>query len=284
MTDRDTLTYLLSERARRPGLADTLDLHIAILEARAGFDVRDAQGGMRAEDAPARLARGEPLVRADDLIIDWNAFARLSQTICRIAARYRPNDADAFAELAAQFSAPARVEQLTRDYFRDTQHESRNTQEASISKSLISPSLSPSPISLFVLNNALHPFLAATARQLQPMLNDETWYRAYCPVCGGEPDFAALEKENGTRRLLCARCDGEWAFGRSACPFCGEDAPGKLGYYPGTEGVYRLYTCGNCRRYLKTIDLREIARDANLAAERVLTIAMDAAAREAGYC
>lgn len=67
------------------------------------------------------------------------------------------------------------------------------------------------------------------------------------------------------------------------CPFCNEDAPGKLGYFPSADGAYRLYTCGNCKHYLKTIDLRELARAVNLPAERVLTIGMDTAAQSAGY-
>jgi len=109
------------------------------------------------------------------------------------------------------------------------------------------------------------------------------WYRAHCPICGGAPDFAALEKESGTRRLLCARCDFEWTFHRARCPFCNEDVPGKLGYFPSPDGIYRLYTCENCKRYLKTIDRRELAREVHLPAERVLTIAMDVAAQQAGY-
>jgi hypothetical protein len=36
-------------------------------------------------------------------------------------------------------------------------------------------------------------------------------------------------------------------------------------------------------RYLKTIDLREVERDVLLPVERILTVAMDAAARAEGY-
>ncbi len=269
MTDNDTLTYLKSERTRRPELADALDLHIAILEARAGFKMRDAGYGLRAEDARARLERSEPILRAEDLALDWNAFARLFQTICRIAARYRPDDAAAFAAIAREAESPARAQELARENVAGARHASPDTPHASLVT--------------FVLNNALHPFLAASARQLSSRVDDAAWYRGYCPICGGEPDFAALEKEGGARRLLCSRCDHVWTFHRARCPFCGEDAPGKLGYYPGKDGAYRLYACENCKRYLKTIDLRELARAANLPAERVLTIGMDAAAHEAGY-
>jgi len=263
LTDQETLLVLKTERARHPELGDTLDLHIAILEARTAVEIRDWRFEIGDQEARARLARGEPILRADELALDGEALARLFGTICRIAAKYHPEDADAFAELASQ---PSAVEETARNYLTATGHASRITHHATLAN--------------FVVNNVLHPFLAAYARALKPLVDDAAWYRAYCPICGGEPDFAALEKESGARRLLCARCDAEWTFHRALCPFCGEE---RLGYYPGSEGAYRLYTCGNCRRYLKTIDLRELAREVNLAAERVLTIGMDVTAREAGY-
>jgi len=274
LSDNETLTYLKAERARRPELAETLDLHIAILEARAAVSVTPPP--LLADDAGARLARGEPLLHPADLPFDWEVGTRLFQTICTLAAQYRPDEADAFAELAREFASPARLPELARDYLASTPYATRNTHEAPTPHR-------HSPLLTFALNNALHPFLAACARAWRPLVDDGMWYRAHCPICGGAPDFAALEKESGARRLLCARCDFEWTFHRARCPFCNEEAPGKLGYFPSPDGVYRLYTCENCKRYLKTIDRRELAREVHLPAERVLTIAMDVAAQQAGY-
>ena len=255
LTGQKTIANLKSERARRPELAETLDLHIAILKARSS--VRPSaifQAG--AEQARTRRERGEPLLRVNELDLDWDAFARLFQNICHIAARHRPDHAAALAAIAQLVTPPPRAQELARSY-------------------LASRIPHPASMVTFVLNNALHPFLGAYAREYQALMDDATWYRAYCPVCGGEPDFAALEKESGTRRLLCSRCDFEWSFHRSVCPFCGED--GKQGYYADHANGYRLYTCANCNRYVKTIDLREMAREVHLAAERVLTIQMDVA-------
>jgi FdhE protein len=95
--------------------------------------------------------------------------------------------------------------------------------------------------------------------------------------------MAALEKDNGRRRLLCSRCDSEWTFRRLGCPFCPNEDPAQLGYYPGDDNIYRLNVCERCRRYLKTIDLREAAGERCLPAERILTVGMDLAAKEAGY-
>ncbi|MGC8779847.1 MAG: formate dehydrogenase accessory protein FdhE, partial [Anaerolineae bacterium] len=133
------------------------------------------------------------------------------------------------------------------------------------------------------LNHALHPVLAAYADAWLPLVREEAWYRTWCPICGGAADFAALLPGGGARRLLCARCDAEWIAPRGACPFCGESAAGKIGYFPSADGGYRLYTCESCKRYLKTIDLREFARPVHLPVERVLTVGMDVAAQQAGY-
>ena len=57
----------------------------------------------------------------------------------------------------------------------------------------------------------------------------------------------------------------------------------KVVYYPSEDMVYRLYVCHGCQRYLKTIDLREAKHVILLPAERVTTVAMDAAAQQEGY-
>ena len=95
--------------------------------------------------------------------------------------------------------------------------------------------------------------------------------------------MAALERQAGRRRLICSQCDSEWAFRRLGCPFCGSEDPGQLSYYPTEDNIYRLTVCEQCRRYLKTIDLREAAGERYLTAERILTVSMDVAAEEAGY-
>jgi len=114
-------------------------------------------------------------------------------------------------------------------------------------------------------------------------VDQQRWRRGYCPVCGGAPDFATLEAEAGARHLLCSRCNSQWLYHRLGCPFCETTDHTKLVYYPSEDGVYRLYACQECQRYLKTIDLRQVGRTALLPVERLTTVAMDAAARQEGY-
>ena len=130
---------------------------------------------------------------------------------------------------------------------------------------------------------ALKPYLEWAAEQVLPYVDQQCWRRGCCPVCGGAPDFAMLDAEVGTRYLLCSRCNSQWLYHRLGCPFCETTDHTKLLYYPSEDGVYRLYVCRACRRYLKTIDLRQVGRVVLLPVERVTTVAMDAAAQEKGY-
>jgi FdhE protein len=130
---------------------------------------------------------------------------------------------------------------------------------------------------------ALKAYLEWAAEQVQHYVEQEHWKRGYCPVCGGAPDFASLEAESGARHLLCSRCSSKWLYPRVKCPFCTTTDHTKLFYYPSEDGVYRLYVCQACRRYLKTIDLRQVQREVLLPVERITTVAMDAAARSEGY-
>jgi len=130
---------------------------------------------------------------------------------------------------------------------------------------------------------ALMPYLTWAADQVLPHLNPEGWKHGHCPVCGGLPDLAFLDGEAGARRLACSRCNSQWPYARIGCPFCGQSDPEQIAYYPSDDEVYRLYVCQACRRYLKTKDLRRAGGPVLVQVERITTVAMDAAARQAGY-
>ena len=121
------------------------------------------------------------------------------------------------------------------------------------------------------------------ARALIGLVDQDAWRRSYCPVCGGNADFAYLETERGSRYLLCSRCDSEWLFQRLRCPYCHTEDQNALSYYSNDEEVYRLYVCERCKHYLKTIDLRKAKPEVEISVERLLTYELDAQAREDGY-
>ena len=112
-----------------------------------------------------------------------------------------------------------------------------------------------------------------------------------CPLCyevnvlpEGGPGGGVAEDATYVARALDGLCQtAQWPSARLGCPFCGTTDHTKLSYFPSDDGVYRLYVCQECRRYLKTIDMRQVHRVILLPLERVTSVAMDAAALEAGY-
>ena len=255
------------EAVERPELARTIDLYCALLEVQARARIEPGVVP-DAGEAVARLEQGLPLLSAEALVPDVPVLAELCDEIVSIVAERQPELADALAAVRAWLNqGRERLGVLAVEYLREGRIGEGDEAELLAS----------------IFDTALHPFLRALARSLAPLVRDGAWYRGICPVCGGEPDFATLGSRSGRRRLLCSRCDTEWTFRRIGCPFCGNDDPRQLGYYPSGDGAYRLSVCGACRRYIKTIDLREAAGDRLPAVERVLTVGMDLAAEKAGY-
>ena len=258
---------LREEATRRPELASTIDLYCALLEAQDRVTVEPG-GALDAAGAAARLDQGLPLLPPDAVAADGPALAELCDQIVSILAERQPEQADSLAAVRGW---------LTRERERLGTLAVEHLREGHVGEG------DDADLLAFIFDTALRPFLRARAQPLASLVNDGAWYRGYCPFCGGEPDFAALERQGGRRRLLCSRCDSLWTFLRVGCPFCGNADSGQLGHYPSDEGGYRLNVCESCRRYIKTIDLREAAGERLLEAERVLTVGMDLAAHEAGY-
>jgi hypothetical protein len=207
----------------------------------------------------------------DELDVDPTSLAELCARIGFTIAEHKRERVKALAQIHAWlYERRHQIRTLAVEYLRSGRVSASD--RAGIDRGLLA----------FVFDGGLRPFLRAQAEALAPLVDDASWYRGYCPICGGEPDMAALGKGNGRRRLLCSRCDSEWTFRRLGCPFCGNDEAGQLAHYPSDDNVYRLSVCERCRRYLKTIDLREAAGEHPLAAERILTAGMDAAAERMG--
>jgi FdhE protein len=268
----EILQELHSQADKRPELADTIELHCELLEAQAHAQVPPGRPALGGEEASARLQQGYPLLAPEHLAADDQALAGLFDQIGRIVAERRPELGEALAGIRGWLDERRdQIGALAVEYLREGRV--REGEEAGLDAYLLT----------FIFINALRPFLRVQAQALASWVDDSAWYRGRCPICGGEPDVAALERGSGRRRLLCSRCDSEWTFRRVGCPFCDNDDPHQLAYYPSDDQVYRLNVCEQCRRYLKTIDLRQVAGERLLPAERVLTVAMDVAALEAGY-
>ncbi|MCG8425836.1 MAG: formate dehydrogenase accessory protein FdhE [Chromatiales bacterium] len=137
----------------------------------------------------------------------------------------------------------------------------------------------------FFLYNAVKPSLALCAEQLSAYLPETAGHdEGYCPVCGGAPALAILGGEAGKRSFNCARCTHTWEVNRRFCPHCNNRESKTLGYfYAETEKEFRVDICDQCKKYIKTVDTRDLPRKIYPPMELVATLHLDMKATENGY-
>jgi len=141
---------------------------------------------------------------------------------------------------------------------------------------------------LVLAESSISPFLEAYAEKLKGHVDQESWLRNYCPVCGSEPVLGELknvEEIQGAKFLICSSCGFEWRFKRLGCPFCGNVNHEKLRYFTTeTDGKgYRVDVCEECKKYIKTIDLREVNVEVIPIVDDIGTLHLDIIAQKEGY-
>ncbi len=136
---------------------------------------------------------------------------------------------------------------------------------------------------LFLLVQALKPFLESLAERWRAGFQDLSWPQGYCPFCGGVPAMGEIRQE-GKRFLHCSLCNMEWEYPRMKCPYCRNEDQAQLTYFQVEgEAENRVDICLLCRRYLKTIDSREKEETLDFEIEDYLTLHLDHLAQEEGY-
>jgi FdhE protein len=215
------------------------------------------------------VTNGIPLLKWDAIPIDWTVFQKLAQAAIKTISEHSDNTEKSSKNVV--FDTPA-LRDMAKTWYEGSPL-SPWANNLGIDEVLLSA----------VIDCAMKPFLAAQAKNLLKSFPQDMWRRGYCPVCGGKPDFAYLDKEKGARWLLCSHCDAEWLFQRLECPYCRTNNQKDLAYYPDEKGLYRLYVCQQCHTYLKAIDLRNAESEILLPLERVLTADMDRQGQEKGF-
>jgi FdhE protein len=134
--------------------------------------------------------------------------------------------------------------------------------------------------------NLGNPFFEIYAGELKGKVDLTDWLEGHCPLCGSEPALAKLRRDDGKRMLWCQFCGTEWGYPRIKCPFCATENQKSLKYiFTEGENRYRVYLCDECKRYMKTIDEREIpeAEKPDLSFENQKTLYLDILAEKDGY-
>jgi FdhE protein len=273
-TDLGLLRALTAAREQHEELADLLDFYHDLYEVQ--FEAKTGMPEIEVRDELAmrwRLEGGIPQLTFDQLNLEPEAFAGLVSEVTQVLVRHNPT-----WEGVQKERSPDEMVAIARDVF-----ETWDTLTAPKSKTERDKGGGPKPdhISALAVGFALAPYLQQASEILLPQLDLSLWVQSHCPVCGGRPNFALLEQEKGARQLMCSRCNSLWPYARVGCPFC--KSKEKQIYYTSEDQVYRLYVCPSCKRYLKTMDLREVYRDVIPVVERLVTVGMDLAAYQEGY-
>jgi FdhE protein len=245
-------------------------MQIALVDLHRRIQSRLATPLLADESATAdRLTSGRRLVEFGDIPLDWSEFRLAFRQTAEILHRYDALEKPDHDALQALIREGSRVEALTRSYYERTARPGSEADPGAMA--MLDP----------VLALALRPFLARCAEVCLARADLAAWHRPWCPVCGGEPDFAALSTA-GDRLLICARCLTRWPFDQSACPFCGAGSD-DVTSFGSRDGRYRVYGCSSCRKYLKAYDGRGASRPVMPIVDTIATLPLDAAAIQKGY-
>jgi FdhE protein len=272
--DRQVLMALSAAREGHEELVDLIDFYYDLYELQFEAKAKLPQPEVRDEMARRwRLEGGIPQLTFDQLHVEPEALAGLAGHTAQILQRYNPS-----WEFGDEKDSAEEMAVVAKEIFESW--ETLTSPGTGESNGETGDSRQVRPMTLAV-GFALAPYLYRASDTILSKLDLVRWGQGYCPVCGGRPNFALLEAERGARQLLCSRCNSLWPYSRVGCPFC--KSREKQKYYPSEDGVYRLYVCPDCHRYLKTIDLRELHRKVQPVVERLLTVGMDLVAQEEGY-
>ncbi|MFC1933614.1 formate dehydrogenase accessory protein FdhE [Chloroflexota bacterium] len=273
----NTILKRLKEEGKKRGLTPRLlEFYERLFRIQSGAEQKIASlpgPSLSSEAISKRIEHGLPMVSFDKLAIDWSILKAIFTEVIVLFADYPDLLGDLPKNLRERRSHPALPKKVVKAWYERTKVSSTTAISDDNEYLLLEA----------IIHATLKPFLTSCSKALLSLVNQEQWRRQFCPICGGQPDFAFLDKEHGGRWLLCSRCDAEWLFQRLQCPYCGNQNQDDLAYFTDDEGVYRLYVCEQCHSYIKAIDLRCTESKVSLPLERVLTLDIDRQAQQKGY-
>ena len=256
-------------------LPQSLEFYRRMLEAQSEVQPSISLSSLPLTEKEARqyIKQGTPLLNWENLTFNWKAFQTLLAKVTGLIIETLSPTSEEVDTLNQLTADQIYLERIAKTWFEyGTPLSEKTTLDEEIDALVAS-----------AIHASFQPFLAAYSEKLLQWVDQESWHRRYCPVCGGEADFASLDKERGARQLLCSRCDAQWLYYRLRCPYCSNQDRNSLAYFGDDKSLYRLYVCEKCHRYLKTIDLRKTESEVLLPLERILTLDMDRQAYEKGY-
>ena len=261
----------------KPVYADILDFYERVFEVQ-----EEGRGRTRLEPLhiseellTAKARQKLPLIGIEGFIYDAHESTNLFLKLCHLASQANPRLSAAARIIRKAVETTIKPEVLFTGLLRSDEALFENTaNELEVEKTVLG----------FFTYNSLNPSIRACADQLAVYLTqNEPWLQGYCPICGNAPILSILEGE-GKRKLVCSFCWHLWSAKRVYCPYCDSSQNRDLHYfYNENEKDTRVDLCDNCKKYIKTLDVRKIERLIYPPLEQISTLHLDFKARETGY-
>jgi FdhE protein len=264
-------------REDHPELAAAADLQIELVQLQRRIQNRIPLPSLHVEaTALARhVGEGRPILRFDDLPLNWSDFRFVLRETAAALRRHEAIEEDEVRRTEALAREANALEPVVRAWFSATADRTATEGPAA------SPDAETAGLD-HVFTLAMRPFLVRCAEAAQSRMDLSPWNWGYCPVCGAEPEFAAITPA-ADRLLVCGRCTARWKFDPMACPFCGNNDRSRITSFASRDGMYRIAACDVCTRYIKAHDGRRASRPLMLPVDTVATLPLDAAAMQKGY-
>ena len=273
VTNDEILKRLEEEGKKESFDPKFLEFYQSLLRTQTLFEQRldKPKPSLSDKAARERLENGLPLISFNKLTLDWSLLQEVFNEVTATFADF-PELFGEIPQNLKEVSEATLIKKAVKGWFEEAKLPD-TIADSEVNRHLLEA----------IIHATLRPFLTSQAKALLGFVKQEHWRRSYCPICGGSPDFAFLDKEIGARWLLCSRCDTEWLFQRLECPYCGNNDQNTLAYFTDDKGLYRLYVCEQCHTYIKAIDLRHAPSEVLLPLERIITIDIDRQGQEKGY-
>jgi len=220
----------------------------------------------------------KPLIDSVDFALDVNLYKDLYQELLLLLKKLRPEVAGSLDILQANLDIldfnllPVKLLEEDHQYFSDV------SAELDV----------PNELLIFTVDHALRPFLRLWAEPYYSRIAEDdfrSWnFALICPFCGSKPHFSRLRAADGHRFMFCDRCFTEWETRNIYCVHCGNDDPAKIQFLTVEDDTaYQIYTCDECKGYLKTFDERQKGDKTDMFIANMETIYLDMLAQEHGY-
>ncbi|HEX5109325.1 MAG TPA: formate dehydrogenase accessory protein FdhE [Vicinamibacterales bacterium] len=268
-------------RHRHPELADAVDMHLELLELERRIQGRVPLPFLELSEAilARHAAEARPILRFEDIPLDLTDLRLMVRQTAEVLHRFGALDAEDFRQIQT-LGRDMKLLTVAGGWYR-----SAAERQAASAAQQIPPSSGDEAYGGMVgqvLAQAMRPFLSRCAEVLQQRPELALWTHPHCALCGGEPDFAVITPA-AERHLICSRCTLRWKFEPLTCPYCLNSDRTRITSFATPDGMYRVYACDVCRRYLKAYDGRRAARPVMPVVDGVATLPLDAAAIQRGY-